>query len=145
MRANIDVHAPDECWPWLGAMNKGYGVITVEGRSASAHRVSYELAYGPIPPGMSVLHRCDNRACCNPGHMFLGLQADNMHDMADKGRAISGCAHHSAKLNTEQVIEIRSSYARGGVSMHQLATRFGITVETIHGIIHRRYWKHVTP
>lgn len=75
------------CWEWAAAKNgKGYGRIYAWGKQQSAHRVSYALAYGPIPLGLFVLHHCDNPGCVNPNHLFLGTQKDNIHDMLRKGR-----------------------------------------------------------
>lgn len=82
----------DECWGWSGGTtNDGYGYLTL-GREHShrkmvAHRFSYELANGPIPDGLLVLHSCDNPPCCNPDHLRLGTQSDNMFEMASKGRS----------------------------------------------------------
>lgn len=87
----------DGCWEFAGAKShKGYGQLPIwrDGRSIprSAHRLSWELANGPIPAGMSVLHRCDNPPCVRPDHLFLGTQSDNMQDMVAKGRAYAGPA-----------------------------------------------------
>lgn len=79
---------PNGCWEWLGARKPtGYGVFSRTDRSAvRAHRWAYEEFVGPIPAGMSVCHRCDNPPCVNPDHLWLGTQADNVHDMIKKGR-----------------------------------------------------------
>lgn len=82
---------PDGCEPWTGCRSAaGYGIIQREGRTMRAHRVAWALAYGPIPDGLNVLHRCDNPPCCNPTHLWLGTHADNMRDRGAKGRTASG-------------------------------------------------------
>jgi len=76
----------ETCWTWTGARNrKGYGEIGAKGRVQKAHRIAWELTYGPIPEGLDVLHHCDNPPCCRPDHLFLGTDADNMADMMAKG------------------------------------------------------------
>lgn len=85
------------CWEWqLGKDRVGYGRLKVqlgsrsEFRYTSAHRYAWELFRGPIPAGLNVLHRCDNRPCCNPAHLFLGTQKENIDDMHRKGRGPRG-------------------------------------------------------
>ena len=76
-----------DCWHWMGVRTGvGYGRMTYEGRSQVAHRLSYRAFVGEIPEGLSVLHRCDNRACINPEHLWLGTRSDNMKDCWNKGR-----------------------------------------------------------
>jgi hypothetical protein len=95
----VDKRGPDECWEWTASRNPdGYGHLRVGSlrdgtrRMRKAPRVAYELTHGPIPPssasthGTCVLHSCDNPGCCNPRHLFLGSQYDNIADMQAKGR-----------------------------------------------------------
>lgn len=76
--------AEDGCWNWTRARYSSFGHGCYRGKHA--HRYAYESAFGPIPTGMLILHRCDNPACVNPEHLFVGTQGDNMRDMASKGR-----------------------------------------------------------
>lgn len=128
------------CWEWVGAtISKGYGMI---GREL-AHRVSYQLFVGEIPSGLFVLHRCDNRSCVNPKHLFLGTNTDNMQDMLTKNRGnkAKGAAVCNAKLTEALVKEIRE---RSQLVQHKdIAKEYGVTASTIGRVRSRKTWKHI--
>lgn len=140
------VQKTDDCWQWIGVIRpNGYGQIwNREIQSMEkAHRVSWRLHFGPIPDGMYVCHRCDNRRCVRPDHLFLGAPAVNSADTAKKGRANRGEGRWKAKLTETMVRAIRDAHSRGATQAH-LATRFGVTPGAIHLVVTRRNWRHVT-
>ncbi len=134
------------CWNWPGALNQsGYGQI---GRNlggapkvALCHRLSWEMHKGPIPPDLWVLHKCDNRRCCNPDHLFLGTNADNIRDRDQKGRhaRLRGEDHPGAKLKAVEARAIRVLFDRG-MNRNRIAAIFGITLATVRAIGCRRIW-----
>lgn len=94
---------------------------------------------GPIPFGMFVLHRCDNRSCVNPKHLFLGTDADNKADMVQKGRSAWGERNWWHKLTVSGVRQIREARA-GGESLASIARRFSVGVSAIHKVVHGHRW-----
>lgn len=95
---------------------------------------------GPIPAGLWVLHRCDNRACVNPGHLFLGTVQDNNHDCVVKGRHVDGeRAIGRMKLTKDQVLQMRAEHA-AGTSQRELERRYGVHYQTVHRIVHGKRW-----
>lgn len=135
------------CWLWLAAINEhGYGMFSVGGRAGRmelAHRVSWRLINGPVPPGLQVLHRCDNPRCVSPEHLFLGNPRDNSDDKVSKRRHAFGQRNGEAKLTDEQVRRIRELYETTGTTQRQLAARFGVAQSTISDIVGRRKWRHL--
>lgn len=140
----IAVGAPDECWPWMGRrLPNGYGELSASGKGGKhlrAHRVAWELKHGPIPEGLCVLHKCDNRPCCNPAHLFLGTRTDNSDDKVKKGRQARGQRVGSAKLSAVQVSEIRAA-AAGGERVGAIARRYGVCHQNVSMIVRRKRWR----
>lgn len=145
LMARIEYDTVGGCWLWPGAVQRGYGVIG-EGRNLTAtHRVTYREFRGD-PTGKVVCHKCDVPACCNPDHLFLGTQADNLADMRAKGRwrppVLKGEGHPHSILTETQVAEIRRQFA-AGVTQTALAARFGTAQANVSSIVLRKAWRHV--
>lgn len=136
---------PLACWLWQGLTgDKGHGRVRWAGRQTSTHRLAWELARGPIPAGLCVLHRCDVPACCNPTHLFLGTRGDNNRDRDTKGRTArqAGSAHGQAKLTEDQVREMRALRLVGW-SLARLAARYDVNWRTISLIVNHKAWLHI--
>ena len=134
---------PDGCWLWRDACdNWGYGHFYIGGRSNQAHRVMYDLVYGPIPEGRVICHRCDVPNCVRPSHLFAGTQRDNIQDAKRKGRVPHGERHWQARLTETDVKRIRS-LVESGQSQREVAAQFGIGHVEVSRIVHRRRWAHI--
>lgn len=134
------------CWSWrAGGYGKtGYGAFCIgHQKNIQAHRASWRLFVGEFQPGTQILHKCDNRNCVNPGHLFAGSVGDNMRDKVRKGRQPRGTEIRQSKLTEEQVRAIRSRYAARELSQERLASEYGVTQAAIWRILRREHWAHV--
>ena len=139
------------CWEWQGSKRSGYGRMIVGSRkdgtrrSESAHRISYIVHRGEIPDGMEVCHRCDNRCCVNPDHLFIGTHQENMEDRESKGRnkPQSGEKNGRAKLSEADVLRIREK-RESGVSFQKLANEYGVHKKTIMDAVSGKNWSIVS-
>lgn len=134
------------CWLWTGGkQSNGYGQLSVAGRGVVyTHRLSFELFNGPIPPGLQLLHACDNPSCVNPDHLSPGTQEENNADRHRKGRSVKGERHGMARLTLERVREIRVLAAAGGIKQCDLAAEYGISEPHLSGILAGKFWKENT-
>jgi hypothetical protein len=152
------VEKADDCWLWRGTMTApGYGVfsVNIEGQhfNVRAHRFAYELTYGRVLPGFFVCHRCDNRGCVRPDHLFVGTPMENSRDMVIKGRQAKGeRASHGKPLGSQNgrailteadVASIRQRYATGAITQRELAAEYGVARARISSVVLYRTWRHV--
>lgn len=135
------------CWVWTGNTRDGYGRFSIynigkKRKHKQAHRFSWELHNGPIPEKLEILHKCDNRPCVNPTHLFLGTILDNMKDRNRKERQARGEKIGKSKLKEEQVREIRKRALAGEVA-RIVGADYGISNSTVSAIKLGQSWKHV--
>ena len=129
----------DGCHEWIAhTMPNGYGQFRFQGRAQYAHRVAWAMAYGD-PGDAYVLHKCDNRKCVNPDHLFLGTFDDNMADMVEKGRQAAGSRNHHAKLMEKDVLAIRAMEGK----QDDIARQFGVGQALVSMIRSRKIWTHI--
>lgn len=135
------------CWIWTGYIGKGgYGFLTVDSKSYTAHRYSWQLYNGPIPFGFCILHSCDNPPCVNPDHLFLGTHQDNSTDMMEKGRNYRQGMHRpggrrSGHKLIKPWVEVVKFGLRHGESGASLGRRFGVSRQMINLIKLGKNWK----
>lgn len=140
----VDKKSEEECWEWKATIDlMGYGLFKrkVDGvwKNIKAHRASYVFAYGEIPTGLCVCHKCDNRKCVNPSHLFVGTHLDNQMDKVNKKRQATGMTHGSRKLTSVDVEEIRNSDKK----INDLASQYGVVKNTILLIRGLYTWRNV--
>lgn len=134
--AGVDKRGENECWPWLKAkVTDGYGTICYEGKIIYAtHRLAYNIAHGPIPDGIQILHTCDNPPCCNEKHLILGTNLDNVQDMINKRRG-------TLKLTEHQIELIRGDLRK----QRLIAADFGVDQSLISLIKSGKRWSFMAP
>jgi hypothetical protein len=136
------------CWEWQHSMSKwGYGMVRRNGRNMHSHRASYIAFNGPIPSGMVICHKCDNRKCVNPDHLFVGTQKENLADARMKGRMFDppqrrGEQNNKSKLSEADVAKIRSMVSCG-IGKTAIGRMFGIHRETVRRAAEGRTWAHI--
>jgi hypothetical protein len=131
------------CWNWSGMQNpKGYGQVKRDGKFYFTHRYSWMLHRGEIPEKMVICHKCDNRLCCNPKHLFMGTQKDNQQDMKAKGRHVYGERSPHSKLKTADVQLIYEMY-ESGIGTILIAKKFKVTKNLAWLIVNGKAWEHL--
>lgn len=140
----VEKAAKNECWEWTGSLTtKGYGQYQSAALGEfTAHRTSYKLARGDIPSGKLVCHKCDNKKCVNPDHLFVGTVQDNSDDMVKKNRQSRGEEHGLSKLTEADVVRIRRE-ALTVSDKRRLRSEIGIHKTTLNRVLNRQLWAHV--
>lgn len=138
---NYKVDEETGCWVWKGGKSHGYGQVRIHSifgsRPLYAHRLSYLLSRGQSPDGKEICHTCDNPACINPHHLFIGTQSDNMKDMANKMRSCIGDKNAQSKLTNAQVAEIRDLVG-SGVRQYRVAEMYDVSQAQVSRIVRGR-------
>lgn len=132
------------CWNWIKSINMGYGVTSLRGKREQAHRASWMVFVGEIPNGMQINHKCHNKMCINPDHLYVGTQKENMRDMEDAGRAVRcvGGRNGNSKLSEMDVLEVKKMIMDGKKN-DEISLKFSVSRSTIQFIRIGKTWGHV--
>jgi hypothetical protein len=151
---HVAVAEPDACWEWTGAKYpppNAYGFMSAgvfygAKKFVKAHRVSWEIANGPVPDGLNILHKCDNQGCVNPAHLYAGTQQQNVRDRAVRRRGKehrqNGSANDNAKLTDAQIVAVRE-LRKAGQSQMDISRMFGMSQSQISKILNGKAWAHL--
>jgi len=145
---NYTIDKTTNCWNWNRAIDSsGYGAVKYCGKKHNVHRLVWMLLHDNLEKGICVCHKCDNRKCINPDHLFIGTQSDNMKDCVNKGRyfsnVIRGEKNSWSKLSSKQVIEIRQLKESKKISNKEIAKQYKVGYTAISKIIRGENWKHI--
>ena len=130
---------PNGCVVWTGSTQGHYGQFSWQGKSRLAHRAAFEIEHGPLSRSQHVCHHCDNPRCIKTAHLFVGTHAQNMADMAAKGRSTRGERSPGAKLSAPQVRRIRAS----SESVRSLAKEFRVSPSLVSRVRSGHRWAHI--
>ena len=141
------VNKTSGCWEWQNATNAcGYGTFKLNKKMMSAHRIAWRITRGPIPKDMCVLHHCDNPACVNPDHLFIGTHSDNIKDAVIKGRVVPpdsrGERHGKSRLTENDVHEIRRLHSFG-IKQKILGKMWRTSRRNVSWIVCKGNWRHI--